>query len=862
MIVKKHLLSVVFSLLIPITLLSCSPLVKPEQPIQTNLIPVEEGDTIGQTFLSRYNGLNGVSLYISSEDKGEGYLTFHLRSVPDSKEDLSQSNLPLEKVESPGYYTFQFPPIEDSARLSYYSYIEVVSYEGVWIGTAPGETYINGSYYLNGEPQDGQLAFQLSYDFQTAILGVLAESFVWLAWLVITIFLFVIPGWGLLGWLLRGWPSLSWGEKLGLAIGVSLAIYPVLMLWTNLIGLNLGQIYAWIPPIVGIVLILSRFILNFRKGQEERRKVSQPTSWNRRIRQNIQLVDIILMFIIGFTFLVRFWTVRSLDLPMWGDSLQHTMIAQLLVDNRGIFDSWQPYTELQTFTYHFGFHTLVAVFHWITNMTLPQSILWVGQILNGLAALALFPFAVRLGKNQWAGLIAVVIAGVLSPMPMFYTNWGRYTQLAGQVILPICIWLIWSFVLITENDKSHGSNLVHDDTANNGSLHRLKTFLTNIDWRLFSLSVLTLSGLALTHYRVLLFAILFFPAAFFFQLQLDRMKAFLSRTILLGCAAGLLFLPWFIHIFKGEILTIFAYQLTNLPSQSSSSSLQVNPIGNLATYLPVVLWLLLPFSIGWGLWKRIKGVALFCLWWFFILLAANPNWIHLPGVGSLDAFTYFIAAYIPASILLGASAGWGIDSLHQKLAKDKLEISQPKNRSVILPILLFISISFLVLWGVRQRLNDIQPFQFALGTRPDLDAADWIQKNIGEDARFLVNSFFAYNDTVVVGSDAGWWLPLLVSRATTLPPLNYAVEDGPRANYRVWINKLTRMIQEKGIDHPDVLRTLKDRDITHVYIGQRQGSVNNNGFKLDAQALLNSPNFHPIYQKDRVWIFEVIPSGN
>jgi hypothetical protein len=271
-----------------------------------------------------------------------------------------------------------------------------------------------------------------------------------------------------------------------------------------------------------------------------------------------------------------------------------------------------------------------------------------------------------------------------------------------------------------------------------------------------------------------------------------------------------------------------------------------------------MLWLLLPLTIGWGLWMRKKSVAIFSLWWFLILLASNPNWLHLPGVGSLDAFTYFIAAYIPASILLGASAGWGIDNLQYHATKEKPETSHPSDRILIFQILLFLSVSILGLWGVRQRIDDIQPIEFALATRPDLNAADWIQENLSEDARFLVNSFFAYNDTVIVGSDGGWWLPLLVHRATTLPPLNYSVEDGPRPNYRLWINKLNRMIQDKGIDHPDVLRTLKERGITHIYIGQQQGSVNNNGFKLDAQALSNSPHFRSIYHQDRVWIFEII----
>ncbi|MFN2280805.1 MAG: hypothetical protein ACK2TZ_03005, partial [Anaerolineales bacterium] len=71
-----------------------------------------------------------------------------------------------------------------------------------------------------------------------------------------------------------------------------------------------------------------------------------------------------LLFTIALIIAVRFWVIRSLDAPMWGDSYQHTMIAQLIVDHGGLFDSWQPYAEMTTFTYHFGFHSLVAVFHW------------------------------------------------------------------------------------------------------------------------------------------------------------------------------------------------------------------------------------------------------------------------------------------------------------------------------------------------------------------------------------------------------------------------------------------------------------------------------------------------------------------
>jgi len=38
-----------------------------------------------------------------------------------------------------------------------------------------------------------------------------------------------------------GWETYPWGVKLGLSIGLSLALYPLLLLWTDLVGLHLGR---------------------------------------------------------------------------------------------------------------------------------------------------------------------------------------------------------------------------------------------------------------------------------------------------------------------------------------------------------------------------------------------------------------------------------------------------------------------------------------------------------------------------------------------------------------------------------------------------------------------------------------------
>jgi hypothetical protein len=135
----------------------------------------------------------------------------------------------------------------------------------------------------------------------------------------------------------------------------------------------------------------------------------------------------------------------------------------------------------------------------------------------------------------------------------------------------------------------------------------------------------------------------------------------------------------------------------------------------------------------------------------------------------------------------------------------------------------------------------------------------WVRENTPESAKFLVNSFFAYGGSVVVGSDGGWWLPLLAGRANTVPPLNYGTERGPRPDYGVWVNELTAKVQQFDIESPEVLAMLGDREVTHVYIGQQGGKVNYEGpGPLDPAVLLKSQHYRLVYHQDRVWIFEIV----
>jgi hypothetical protein len=207
-------------------------------------------------------------------------------------------------------------------------------------------------------------------------------------------------------------------------------------------------------------------------------------------------------------------------------------------------------------------------------------------------------------------------------------------------------------------------------------------------------------------------------------------------------------------------------------------------------------------------------------------------------------------------LIIGGASGQILDTKSKKLGSTE-NTAKGTFFADYAPLILLL-VTVISLWGARKRLWDVDPLNHAMVTRPDMRAYNWLQEHIGPDSSFLVNSFFAYGGSVIVGSDGGWWIPLLAGRETTLPPLTYVSEQGPFPDYLTWTNTLTAEINHKGIDHPDVLDLLEDRDVSHVYIGQRQGSVNSPGQNIHPDQLISSPNFKPVYHQDHIWVFEIV----
>jgi hypothetical protein len=792
-----------------------------EQPALTGEVVLNANNPIGQTFVARYDGLSGIYFTLSPGEPGDGEIRLHLRADAQASEDLAVSyrSVPIASISGAMQQGFFIPAQINSNQTYYYAFLEITGSGSVEIGSGPGGSYLDGALYQNHTPQDAQAAFQLSYSRRAAAVGIAKEVVGWVGVVLVSLFLLVLPGWGLLSVLLPSWDTLRWPEKLSIAGGMNLAIYPLLLLWTDVFGLHLGVFYAWVPALLGGCLLAWRNRAKFQFfGRNPRTNI-----------RNLQFSwpDLALVITLTLVIFSRFWAIRSLDAPLWGDSYQHTVIAQLLVDHGGLFSSWEPYAPYESLTVQYGFPNWAALFTWLTGMGILKAALTAGQIVNILAVLTLYPLATRFADgNRWAGVGALLIGGLFSPTPAVYTNWGRYAQLAGQAILPIALWMAWEALAQTER--------------------RWSAFKKPI------IAAILLAGMLLAYYRMP-----FYYATFILALLIGwglpswrfNYKMWLSKIgilLVIGVSAGVLFLPWGLRLFGGALASAVEVGITGgSPLQGVITDYQAwRDIWLHAYPVAVVLALL---GVVWSLLRKQWVVASLALWVVGLSSIVALGLVRLPGANMMQSFAVLIALYIP----IGLAAGWLIGEAAHHSKKWKLEG------------IAALMVALAACWGFQLQLGMIQPNTYALVTRPDIRALAWINQHLPPKATFLVEGFLIYDGRSAVGGDAGWWIPLITGRGNTMPPQYALLNEKPTIpDYSQRVVEQVRDLAQTSITSTDGLEILCRAGITHVYVGQSQGWIGARAMQLfSPQEIAENSGFHLEYQQDRVRIFSLQPEA-
>lgn len=794
----------------------CSPLVDSDQSVvQPDLtLQLRPDHDVGQTFVAHHGGLREVRVRMSSSAMSEGEIVFYLRSAPESSVNLRTVTLSASQLPVSGEARFSFPPLQDSHGAHYYAVWTLAAPEdigSVEIAAGPADTYLNGAAYANHQPREAQLAFGLAYGPFFVGLDLLSATVKWAGWLLCCALLFALLGYVLLRSLgvIEG---LTPGTVLGLSVGIGLSIYPVLLVWSDAVGFSLGRLNVWLPVLAAVATGV--LILRGTSVQSVR------TALRGLASGEVQVPDIVLLLVIGLVFAVRLVIIRTLDAPLWGDSVQHATIVQLMLDNGGLFSSWEPYASFDTFTVHFGFHSVTAAFVWLTGMGATQATLVMGQLLNGMSILTLYPLAERLaGGRRWAGVGAVLAAGLLSPMPGYYVNWGRYAQLAGQTILPVALWLFME------------------------ALQRRTRA-----WQLVVVAGFVLSGMALSYYRAPFYYAVF-ALVWVLGWVIRRVGGVTSwrdlivRLVGVGASGLLLSLPWLVQVASHSQLAgyVEAGLTADFPLTRVLQEYEIWK--QIYLFVPAFMLVMAGVSIVWSLVVRKYAVILILAWAAGLALLPAAKLLNLPMSNMLDNFAVLIALYMPVSLAIGflfdnVSQVWNLDC-------------RAFGRWLMAGIALAVGI-----WGAREQMS-ILDLAHALVTRSDVKAMDWIADNTPDHALFLVEGFSVYNGHSVVGADAGWWIPMMAGRRNTIPPQYALLSEHPAdPRYATNVVDIVNLGEAGSLDSTEAMRLLCELGVTHAYVGQRQGLVGAGVRQLySAESLSTSASFGLLHQLDRARIY-------
>ncbi len=229
----------------------------------------------------------------------------------------------------------------------------------------------------------------------------------------------------------------DWLVALALQIGLGMAWWPLLLLWSTTLGLT------WSPPVARVAILA--LLLG---GAAALLWVSRQ-AWQRRLHslahQAVYLTVWCCVAVLAIA--TRLLQIRSLALPAWVDSVHHVALVRLIVAQGQLPATLDPFVPGGALTYHWGFHAVAAWLAWLLGTTdafaIADLVLQVGQIFNVLAVLMLYAAARVLFASRRAGLLAAVSAACITWFPAYFVTWGRYTHLAGVLLLLAALIGLW-----------------------------------------------------------------------------------------------------------------------------------------------------------------------------------------------------------------------------------------------------------------------------------------------------------------------------------------------------------------------------------------------------------------------------------
>lgn len=577
---------------------------------------------------------------------------------------------------------------------------------------------------------------------------------------------------------------------LALSVLFSISFWLILLVWFQLFSIRLGLLSFSLISFAGWGIGGYRIRILIR---------NRMTAWSFAAI----LPRLLLYGVAAAAFFLALWNSRHFVTGLGSDSYHHTLIAQMIADVGKIPLNYLPYAPLVSFSYHFGYHATIALINWVSNVPVRLLVVLSGPILIGLSAFTTGILTEKLVKSQYAAVMAAAVAGLIVQFPTFMLNWGRYPQLFGLGLLPILIILFIEWL--------------------DGDLKATE----------FPVLGFTACGLALVHYRVALMAgVAIIVLVFVNQGSWKIHKwgfSVVRKFLPIAVTAFLLISPWVWRVYSSHKL---GYPV-NFPTADPSFYSFARTGIDLKTYptgIPVLI--LAAFAVIAGLLRKDKAILFVSTWSLLLILLAQP----LFAGTFMDFVSVTISFYLPVAV----AVGW----LFAKLLQTRSDRFEQIRRAIAAAGAVSI-----ILWGAFSVKSYYAPLAGYV-TRNDIAALEWIRENTPEDAVFMVNTIhFSFNDQYVIGSDAGYWIPLLAGRQTVTVPMVYPTERLARAD--VFKNLVTMDKLSGEFNSNQALDQMKQLGITYIYLGDVDNPAHN-------QMVASSPELVSIYQNGNSNIYKIV----
>lgn len=782
---------------------------------------VDQNHTFEYRFNTRQSRIDGIYLWLGTSFGGNpenGKITFFLYNPIDASTPLAQASIKYQSYQPniPVYIAFSLA--EKPKSKSYKLVIRSTTSNGIQVYGRAEDYYPQGTAYQDSVPLPGDIAFRINYEYDFPTFWKDLRSILPQFNLITISLLFLfVPGFLFLS-VTKISRFFNLSENIGLSVALSMALPVVIMVWTSLINIRWTQRAVWIIYL-GIAIL---FILYVARSMLH--STNEWLSSHHSIKEIwISIIGwmgrnwqfIILMAIFVFTLIIRLIMIRDLAAPPWVDSVHHALLTRIIMEQGQLPDTYSPYIISDNARYHPGYHVIMAVFQWLSGLELQTGMLIFGQILNAAMVLAVFLFASTLTQNSKISLLAALISGVFTPMPAYYTSWGRYTQLAGLLILPaayamIKLCLSAKFARIKEKPI------------------RILIFLS---------SGICCAGLFVIHYRVIFFLGLLLLALFIVRhlslVKNSNILQYISRDYIFVLAviviSVIIAMPWLISSLTELILPKIETSVKSNTSFSAHSWSYLTAASGLWTLYLAGAGILL------GLFTRKKFVWKLMLWMTFLFIIANINRLRLPMSGLINNTSVEISLFLPVAVL----AGYFMETIIHWIGRFVHGKWHLLYRTFI-----FGGILYLTFLGTQKLLPIMNP-DTILAHQADIPAIHWIENNIPADETILINPL-AWGYGLYTGADGGFWITPLSGRKTMPPPLLYGFDtQGKISRY---VTKMSQIALEKAQNPLELHAFLQANGIHYIYFGAKGG-------EFSPTRLISSQLFDPIYHAEGVWIF-------